>query len=229
MSQSTRNVPLADIAERFSKVQSAMLADALDELGYLECTLPPEIKSVAPGMRLAGPAFTVTGRRGTEPLDRMKTLRQALKVLGSVPAGHVCIFEANDGPGFSAHIGEFHATCMVANGAAGSVTDGGSRDSKELADLGYPVFSRYQTAQDSLPRWEMLDTGRTITVGAVVIRPGDYVVGDADGVVVVPSELRDKVLAMAETAAADESGILDDVRKGVPPLDAFLSAIGETS
>lgn len=220
---------LAEIAERFSKVQTAMLADALDELGQLKCTLPAEIRPVADGMRFAGPAYTVTGKRSTEPLDRMTTLRQALKVLGSVPADHVCIFEANDGAGFSAHIGEFHATCMRVNGAVGSVTDGGSRDTRELTELGYPVFSRYKTPQDSLPRWEMLDTGRTITIGDVVIEPGDYVVGDADGVVVIPAELRDKVLAMAETAASEEVGILDEVKKGVPPLDAFLAAIGETS
>lgn len=75
----------------------------------------------------------------------------------------------------------------------------------------------------------MLDTGRTVTVGDAVIRPGDYVVADADGVVVIPTELRDKVLGMAEAAAADEPNILDEVRKGMPPLDAFLVAIGETS
>jgi 4-hydroxy-4-methyl-2-oxoglutarate aldolase len=229
MSDATQTASLADIAARFSKVQTAMLSDALDELGELKCTLPAEIRPVADDMRLAGPAWTVTGRRSAVPLDRMVTLRQALKILGSVPADHVCIFEANDEDGFSAHIGEFHATCMVTNGAAGSVTSGGSRDTKELRALGYPVFSHYKTPQDSLPRWEMLDTGRSIKIGDVAIAPGDYVVADIDGVVVIPAHLRDKVLEMAETAAAEEVGILDEVKKGVPPLDAFLAAIGETS
>lgn len=229
MPQETQDQTITELAQRFGKVQTAMLADALDELGYLKCTLPPDIRPVASGMRFAGPAYTVTGRRSAEPLDRMTTLRQALKVLGSVPADHVCVFEANDGAGFSAHIGEFHATCMVANGAVGSITDGGSRDTKELTALGYPVFSRYKTPQDSLPRWEMLDTGRNITIGDVEIEPGTFLVADEDGVIAVPNEVRDKVLTMAETAAAEEAGILDEVKKGVPPLDAFLAAIGEAS
>lgn len=228
MSDTTQS-PLAEIAERFSQVQTAMLADALDELGELHCTLPPDIRPVDDSMRFAGPAWTVTGKRHREPQDRMVTLRQALKVLGATPPGHVCIFEANDENGFSAHIGEFHATCMMTNGAVGSVTSGGSRDTKELRGLGYPVFSRYKTPQDSLPRWEMLDTGRNIKIGDVEIVPGDYIVADVDGVVVIPAHLRDQVLEMAERAAADEVGILDEVKNGVHPLDAFLAAIGETS
>lgn len=222
MADNPGDLPLAELARRFERVQTAMLADSLDELGHLNCTLPPSIRPVAKGMRFAGPAFTVVGQASDVPLNRMKTLRGALKVLGEVPAGHVCVFEANDGEGFSGHIGEFHASCMRARGVVGSLTDGGSRDSAELSELGYPVFSRYTTPQDGLPRWEIVGTGRNVTLGDVLIRPGDYVVGDDDGVVVIPIELLEEVLEAAEKAAADEAGSREQVAQGVSPLEAFF-------
>lgn len=222
MAQNLHDLPLSETAARFANVQTAMLADALDELGELRCTLPPDIRPVARGMRFAGPAFTITGRRSEEPLDRTETLRGALRVLGEVPADHVCVFEANDDGGFSGHIGEFHAACMAARGVVGSLTDGGSRDSKELSEMGYPVFSRYTTPQDGLPRWEIVATARDVKLGDVAIRPGDYVVADDDGVVVIPIGLLDEVLMLAERSAADESGFREQVANGVSPFDAFF-------
>jgi 4-hydroxy-4-methyl-2-oxoglutarate aldolase len=222
MSKETASGPtFAELAERFQSVQTAMVADALDELGHSNCTLPPDIRPLRRGMRVAGPAFPVRGRGSARPLDRVAARLKALEMLASVPAHHVAVFEANDGGGFSSHVGEVHATSLQARGAAGTITEGGCRDTEQVLRLGYPVFCRYNTPQGSLPRSEIVGWPQAITIGPVIIEPGDYIVGDSDGVVVVPAALRDKVLTKAEAVAASERNVLQEIRRGVHPLDAF--------
>jgi len=84
------------------------------------------------------------------------------------------------------------------------------------------VFSRYVTPQDCVPRWELLAHGEvTIVVGGVEIAPGDWIVGDADGLVIVPEALAEQILSEAEAKAATESEIRDAVRDGMLPLEAY--------
>jgi 4-hydroxy-4-methyl-2-oxoglutarate aldolase len=83
------------------------------------------------------------------------------------------------------------------------------------------VFSRFVTPEDSTWRWELDATQVPITVGVVEIDPGDWVVGDDDGVVVVPSDLAEDVLAEAEKKAATESEIRRVVSDGMSPLEAY--------
>jgi regulator of RNase E activity RraA len=145
-------------------------------------------------------------------------------MLAAVPAFHVAIFEANDSIGFSSHVGEFHATCLKAQGAVGTITEGGCRDVEAVLELDYPVFCRYSTPQDSLARWEIVDWGEPITIGPVGIQTGDYIVADSDGVVVVPAAVREEVLKRSESKAARESTVRDEIQKGDQPLEALRRA-----
>jgi regulator of RNase E activity RraA len=83
------------------------------------------------------------------------------------------------------------------------------------------VFSRYVTPQDCVPRWELLGHTRPITAGGVRISPGDWIVADADGIVSVPADVCEQVLARAEEVVATENQVRDAVRQGVLPLEAF--------
>jgi regulator of RNase E activity RraA len=85
----------------------------------------------------------------------------------------------------------------------------------------FPVFCRFVTPEDSTWRWELEATQVAITIGRVAIEPGDWVVGDDDGVVVVPQAIAEDVLAEAEEKAATESEIRAAVREGVLPLEAY--------
>ncbi len=204
--------------ERFLAVYTAALADVLDARGLRAQTLPPEIRPLERGLRLAGPAFTVTGRpAGVADYDA--ALRKVLRMLGEVPAGHVAVYDCAHGA--SAHLGELSVTSLQARGVAGCVLDGGCRDVRFVLEAGFPVFCRHVTPEDSTWRWELEATQVPVRIGGVTVAPGDWVVGDDDGVVVVPRDVAADVLAEAEEKAATESEIRVAVRSGLPPLDAY--------
>jgi regulator of RNase E activity RraA len=206
------------VRERFSAVYTAALADVLDDRGYREQVLPPEIRGLAPGTRLAGRAFTVEGR-AVDHGDWDGSIRKTLAMLGAVPADHVAVYQCNHDR--SAHFGELSATSLLARGVAGCVIDGGCRDTRFILDEGFPVFARHVTPEDCTWRWEVVATQTPITIGTVVVRPGDWVVGDDDGVIVVPQEVAEEVLAEAETKVGTENAIRAAVRDGTSPLEAY--------
>lgn len=204
--------------ERFAAIYTAVLADILDERGHRDQTLPPSIRPLAQGMTLAGPAFTVKGRPA-QVSDYGAALRKVLGMLGEVPAGQVAVYVCEQD--VSAHLGELSVTALQARGVAGCVLDGGCRDVRFILETGFPVFSRFVTSEDSTWRWELEATQVPVRIGRVRIEPGDWVVGDDDGVVVVPSAIAENVLEEAERKAATESEIRAAVREGMPPLEAY--------
>ena len=204
--------------ERFLGIYTAALADILDARGLHEQTLPPSIRPLQPGTRLAGPAFTVSGR-AAHPDSYDAALRKVLAMLGDVPAGSVAVYAC--GQDRAAHLGELSVTSLKARGVAGCVLDGGCRDVRFILEEGFPVFCGHVTPEDSTWRWELEATQVPITVGTVQIEPGDWVVGDDDGVVVVPHALAESVLEEAEDKAATESEIRAAVRDGASPLEAY--------
>jgi regulator of RNase E activity RraA len=206
------------VRERFAAIYTAALADILDARGHRDQTLPPSIRPLEPGMRLAGQAYTVQGRP-TKTADHDSALRKVLTMLGEVPADRVAVYAcAHD---VSAHLGELSVTSLKARGVAGCVLDGGCRDVRFILDEGFPVFSRFVTPEDSTWRWELEATQVPLSIGRVRIDPGDWVVGDDDGVVVVPQAIAEAVLTEAEEKAATESEIRAAVRDGMPPLEAY--------
>jgi regulator of RNase E activity RraA len=203
---------------RFAAIYTAALADILDARGHRDQTLPPSIRPLEPGMRLTGQAYTVQGKP-VETADHDSALRKVLTMLGEVPADHVAVYAcAHD---VSAHLGELSVTSLKARGVAGCVLDGGCRDVRFILDEGFPVFCRFVTPEDSTWRWELEATQVPVTIGRVTIEPGDWVVADDDGVVVVPAGIAEAVLAEAEEKAATESEIRVAVREGMPPLEAY--------
>jgi regulator of RNase E activity RraA len=210
---------LVELQKRFLAIYTGVLTDVLDRHGYLRQTLPAELAPLRPGSRLAGPAFTVSGR----PYPRHnydRSIRKILEFLGAVPSGNVVVYQTNDSD--NAHLGELSATSLKARGCAGAVIDGGCRDADFILREDFPVFTRYTTPQDCVTRWELLAYGDvTVMIGGVRVAPGDWVVADEDGIVVIPGEVLLSVLSEAETKAATESEIRAAVRKGMMPLEAY--------
>ena len=207
--------------ERFAAIYTAALADILDARGLHEQTLPPSIRPLARGMRLAGPAYTIAGRPAPNPATASYdgAVRKVLAMLGDVPKGQVAVYACRQD--VSAHLGELSVTSLKARGVAGCVLDGGCRDVSFILGEGFPVFSRFVTPEDSTWRWELEATQVPVTVGNVQVEPGDWVVGDDDGVVVVPAPIAEDVLAAAEEKASTESEIRAAVRDGMAPLEAY--------
>ena len=207
-----------ELRARFAAVYTAALTDVLDDLGYRHQTLPSEVAPLEPGARLAGPAFAVEGRTN-HAIDREVSIRRILEMLGAVPAGHVAVYEPGDAT--CAHFGELSATSLRAHGVVGVVINGGCRDVDLIRETGLPVFARYRTPQDAVARWEVLEWGHAIEIEGVTVVTGDYVVGDADGVAVIPRDLIETVLAEAEALVGTENLIRDAVRDGMKPLAAY--------
>jgi 4-hydroxy-4-methyl-2-oxoglutarate aldolase len=209
---------LAELATRFSALYTGAITDVLDRHGYLQQTLPSSLRPLAEGMRLAGPAFPVEGRPHPG-VDYDASIRGVLAMLGEVPAAHVVVYQTHDSS--SAHLGELSVTSLKGRACAGAVIEGGCRDVEYIVREGFPVFSRYVTPQDCVGRWEVVARDVPITIGGVRIEPGDYVVADTDGVVAVPSAVRDLVLEESEEVVTTESEIRAAVRAGELPLAAY--------
>jgi 4-hydroxy-4-methyl-2-oxoglutarate aldolase len=210
----------AALGERASRLYSGAITDVLDELGERGRTLPPGLLPLREGMRLAGPAFPVEGVPAAQ-LDRDASIRGILTMLGEVPAHHVVVYQTHDEACTAAHLGELSAVSLRARGCAGAVIDGGCRDIDGILAEEFPVFCRYRTPADAVPRWRIERWNAPVTIGAVGVEPGDYVIADRDGIVAIPAGLREEVFARAEALVATENEIRAAVRDGVAPLEAY--------
>jgi 4-hydroxy-4-methyl-2-oxoglutarate aldolase len=208
------------LAERASRIYTGALTDVLDELGEHGCTLPPNLLPLRDGMRLAGPAFPVEGVPAVQ-LDRDESIRGILTMLGEVRAHHVVVYQTHDEGCSAAHLGELSVVALRVRGCAGDVIDGGCRDVDKILEQEFPVFCRYTTPADAVARWRIEHWNAPVTIGSVRIDPGDYVVADRDGIIVIPASRLGEVLTRAEEVVATENEIREAVRGGVSPLEAY--------
>ncbi|TXI63973.1 RraA family protein [Mycolicibacterium mageritense] len=192
--------PSAELLESFAKLPTANVADAMDRLGALDS----RIKPVWAGATIVGPAFTVWTRAGDN-----KFLHEALRLAAP---GDVLVVngEADES---RALIGELMAERAKTRGIAGFVIDGAVRDADTIGEIEVPVFARAITPAGPYKH----GPGRlacTVAVGGVAVTPGDIVLGDSDGVVVVPQGVAAEVLTRAEAKFADETARRADIKAG---------------
>jgi regulator of RNase E activity RraA len=213
------SVPVPDLAVRCNALYTAAIADILDRRGLKTQTLPPELRPLREGTKVAGPAYPIKGRPAPGA-DYETSIRKVLDMLGTVPAGYVSVYETGDRE--TAHLGELSVTSLKARGVAGAVIDGGCRDVDMIVGENFPVFARFTTPQDSTGRWELVEHGHVeLEIGGVRIVRGDWVVADRDGIVVIPEGIAEDVIGEAEQKAATESEIRVAVRAGTAPLEAY--------
>ena len=194
------------------------LSDILDERGFHNQVLPPEIQSLEPGTTVAGRALTILGEPTTRT-DSETIFLPFLRMLGDVRPGDVLVSQPQDN--VAAHLGELSSETAKTRGARGAVIDGGARDTDYIRRLGFPVFARYKTPRDIVGRWRLVDYNVPITIGAVKVHPGDFVAGDQDGVVVIPYAAAEEVITQAEQVVVTENQVRKAILDGVHPVDAF--------
>ena len=212
------SIPTAELCQRYEQLYPGAVTDVLDERGLHDQTLDPEIGPIEPSMTTAGIAYPCVGRPDRS-LDEESNIRNILTMLGDAPEHGVVVYETNSTD--SAQIGELSVECLLANGVRGAVLDGGARDLRYILENDFPLFSRFETPADAVPRWKLLEWETDVVVGGVDVSPGDVVVGDIDGVVVVPEEISQPVLREAESLAGTEDSVREAVRDGAHPLDAY--------
>jgi regulator of RNase E activity RraA len=208
-----------DLVERLAAIPySGAVSDVLDEMGLTNQILPSEIRCLTPGSTVAGRALTVLGEP-TEELDPDRIFRPLLRMLGDVRPGDVLVSQPNDS--VAAHLGELSSETAKYRGARGAVIDGGARDTEYMRRLEFPVFCRYTTPRDILGRWRMVAYNVPISIGRTAISPGDYVLGDRDGVVIIPQAVAEEVISKAEEVVRTENLVRKAILEGVHPLEAY--------
>ena len=212
--------PSDNLPRRFARIYTAAITDVMDEMGLRRQTLPSAIQPLAGSMRAAGYAFTARGRpHSGSPRERDQTLKRFLAMLGAAPTDSVLVLAAHDN--VAAHFGELSAEWFRARKVRGAVIDGATRDTASIVRMGFPTFVRYRTPQDSVPRWRVADWGQPVTIGGVRVSLGDLIVGDADGVVVIPRRVAHEVLGRCEKLVGTENRVRAAVRRGMTPLAAY--------
>lgn len=190
-----------ELMQGFSSVAVASVADAVDKVcgrrGYMDATIKPRIND----KRICGPAATVL----EAATDEFVPPQHALDLIDEAPAGSVIVISIAGGEPDVAVWGGLMTAGAVANRHAGAVLDGGVRDLVEIRrDYGFPVYARDVSPGTTLGRYKTVAAQVPVEVGGVVVHPGDIVVADVDGVVVVPRGKAAEVLAMAQEIDARE-------------------------
>ena len=193
--------------------------DVLREKGMKNTILPHEIKSIDPSKKIAGRIWTCSGEID-ESLDKDTTMLSWTEMLSKAPKDSVVVCQPNDGT--IAHMGELSAETLKYRGVRGYIVDGGCRDVDFILKLGFPVFCKYFTPSDVVCRWQVKTLGEPIKIGDLEIKSGDYVLGDIDGVVIIPNEIIDEVITDTENYINTESALRKDILSGVDPKDAYL-------
>lgn len=198
-------------------LRTSLLSDALDRAGRRRQCLAPDIVALS-GTRLEGRAFTFVLERVDRPAET--PYRGLLSALDAVPAGAVVVIPGARAPD-AALFGELMATACLARGAAGALCEGFVRDLTEVRALGFPLFGCGTVPYDMDGRLEVVGHDRPVEIDGVTIEPGALIVADDNGVVVVPIDVEEAVLAAAVEKAAREGEFKAAVAAGMPPSEAY--------
>jgi regulator of RNase E activity RraA len=199
-------------------IAAAPVSDALDQHGFHHQILPPNIRPADDSIVLFGPARTGSYEPISGFVANIYDLEIAL--VDDLKAGEVCVL----GTGGNLAIGpwgELLSTRARYLGAAGFLSDGAARDVVAVRAMGFPMFTGALSPADTQHRGMMTKKDVTIRIGETDIAPGDIIVGDVDGVVVVPRSAAAAVLATALGKITGERHMRADIEGGMTLADAF--------
>lgn len=205
---------------------TAVVGDAMDKLGLLHQFLPAEIQPLRQDMFTIGRAMTVLEADTFEELSHGsknplmgKPFGLMLEALDDLKKNEIYICSGAS-PNY-ALVGELMMTRAKHLGAVGAVVNGYSRDTKGLLKMDFPIFSYGNYAQDQAPRGKVIDYRVPIEMNGVRINPGDIVVGDIDGVCVIPQKHEEEVLRRAFEKSRSEKTVLRAIQHGMSAVDAW--------
>lgn len=213
-----------DLCQRYRELWVPVVCDAMYQLGLPEPVLPSWLRPLIPDQRIAGIAFTVLGRGINPPVDwdeGIDRISSYLRVFEQLQPDDLMVSVTTES--HVGHFGELTANAAKSRGCVGTILDGNLRDVAGLREIDFQVFYRDVSPLNGIGRWEMLDAQVPVRVGDVTVNPGDVIVAEFDGVVVVPSAEAERVLIKAEEITGAESRVRNEVRAGTPPMTSFES------
>jgi len=217
----TSNPPVVDndLSALLARCYTGVVYDVLRGRGITECVLPSSIVPLDVAMVAAGPVFTVRGRPDAT-VSAHESLLRWTELLSRAPKGHVVMMQGHDAE--RALMGELSAETLQFRGVRGYIVDGGCRDTAFIRKIGFPVFCDKATPRDIVGAWVPVAYDEPVSYGQVVVRPGDYVLADCDGIVVIPGAIAAEVIEAAGAAMRTEDQVRAAILSGVVPQQAYL-------
>lgn len=217
MTQETR-LAEGELTDRYRRLYTSLVSDCIEELGLGPRCLSPGLAPYHPDqLRVAvGRAHTAYIRRTTERVEIDKLLEM---VQATPPASVVVV--ATDPDFEAAAWGGLMSAAAGCRGAAAAVVAGGVRDLHQIQQLGFAVWARFRSPADIRGRGELVSYGEAVDIHGVRVRPGELVVADANGVVVVPAGAELTVLERCEDRLGREQATEDALRAGSDPRETY--------
>ncbi len=197
---------------------TAVVADVLDTLGYRNQCLGPEVRALTDTGRVSGRVFTLRAEAVIEEADEPYKLEMA--AVEAAQEGDVLLVDAGHDRtcGFW---GELLTTACLAKGIRGIVMTACTRDLWALSEVSFSVFGIGSAPADSKGRLDVVEIGGVIEIDGVSARTGDLILGDQDGVVIIPQEIADEAISLAHAKIAAENTVRDELATGIPISEVF--------
>lgn len=208
-----------NLADRLEACHSSVVHDVMKDMGLPIRVLPRTILGLDPGMKAAGPVFTVRGRPDPT-LDKHTSLFEWAGLLSKSPSGHVIVCQPQDDT--RALFGGLSAEALKIKGVRGYVVDGGCRDIHAIVEQRFPVFARYCTPIDIVCAWRAEAFNEPVVIGGHMISADDMILADRDGIILLAANTAEEVIAAAESKMATEGAMVKAIRAGVDPQEAYM-------
>jgi 4-hydroxy-4-methyl-2-oxoglutarate aldolase len=201
-----------------SELYTAVISDALDDLGYRQQAMHERLRPLFPNISFAGWIRTIScvdvSHIPSEPYAK------EIEAVDSILPGEVVVVSTSYS-GQNAPWGELLSTAARARGARGAVVDGLVRDVNKIDKLGFPVFAAGIKPVDSRGRGLVLDYNVPVECGGVTVNPGDLVFADYDGIVVIPAAVVPEVVSMATDKVSRENNSRKELMDGAFLKDVY--------
>ena len=207
-----------DFTADLESLYSAVLADVLDSLGYRYQALPAHIRPLTPAKKICGRVFPAMAR-ATYKIPA-KPYELEIAAVDALARGDVLVVDAGEDQS-CAFWGELLTTACLAKGARGVVMTACTRDMWKIRDLNFPVYGIGWHPGDSKGRLDVITVGEPIRIGGVRAQRGDWLLGDEDGVVIIPHEVAAEAIRLAQEKVSGENIVRDELARGMPVGEAF--------
>jgi 4-hydroxy-4-methyl-2-oxoglutarate aldolase len=217
MNDRVDDAAMQDIAR---SLYTAVLSDVLDELGYRDQAMPPSIRPLDEELVMVGRARTGLYREVHSVMPGENPYELEIALVDSLQPRDIAVL----GCGGSSRIapwGELLSTAARVRDAAGCLTDGYVRDIRAIRRMHFPVFHAGIAPLDSKGRGKVAEIDVPIRCAGVLVNPGDLIVGDADGVIVVPQAVEARALEKAFSKVASENSTREELERGTTLADVF--------
>ena len=203
-------VSVPELLGRYEQLYAGAISDVLREFALLDQALPGHLKPLRPEHTVAGLAFTVKSAPNMKITGKMTFRTQ---MISELPKDTMVVWDTSNDEKATLW-GIVMTATAVGLGVKGAVIDGGIRDTHQIMEKDFPVFYKHRSPNGSLGRCLITHYQIPIKIGDVVIKPGDVVLADIDGVVIVPRDIAHEVIVRAEEIKANEKKIFGWVAEG---------------